>query len=66
VTGYLIVVWEWWGSFLRVRMRMSERGASLVEYAMLVSFIAIVCVLAIAFLGSKTSAKLSKVGSGLT
>ena len=41
----------------------SERGASLVEYALLVGLIAIVCLVAIAFLGSSTSTKLSNVGS---
>ena len=41
----------------------NERGASLVEYALLVGLIAIVCLVAIAFLGSSTSGKFSNVGS---
>jgi pilus assembly protein Flp/PilA len=40
-----------------------ERGASLVEYAFLVGLIAIVCLVAILFLGSSTSAKFSNVAS---
>jgi Flp pilus assembly pilin Flp len=40
-----------------------ERGASLVEYAFLVGLIAIVCLVAILFLGSSTSSKYSNVGS---
>ena len=40
-----------------------ERGASLVEYAFLVALIAIVCLVAILFLGSATSSKFSNVGS---
>ena len=40
-----------------------ERGAALVEYAFLVGLIAIVCLVAIAFLGSSTSHKYSSVGS---
>jgi pilus assembly protein Flp/PilA len=40
-----------------------ERGASLVEYAFLVGLIAIVCLVAIAFLGSSTSSKYSNIGS---
>jgi Flp pilus assembly pilin Flp len=40
-----------------------ERGASLVEYAFLVGLIAIVCLVAILFLGSSTSSKFSTVGS---
>jgi Flp pilus assembly pilin Flp len=42
-----------------------ERGASLVEYAFLVGLIAIVCLVAILFLGSSTSSKYSNVGSQL-
>ena len=43
-----------------------EQGASLVEYALLVGLIAIVCILAITFLGGSASSKFSNVGSGLT
>ncbi len=32
-----------------------DRGASLVEYALLVALIALVCVLVVAFLGTSTS-----------
>ena len=42
-----------------------ERGASLVEYALLVALIAVVCIVAIQFLGSNASSKLSKVGSSV-
>jgi len=50
--------------YLAMRCRIeSERGASLVEYALLVGLIAIVCLVAIMFLGSSTSTKLSNVGS---
>jgi len=40
-----------------------ERGASLVEYAFLVGLIAIVCMVAIIFLGQSTSTKYSNIGS---
>ncbi len=40
-----------------------ERGASLVEYAFLVGLIAIVCLVAILFLGQSTSTKMSNMGS---
>ncbi|MBV9283398.1 MAG: Flp family type IVb pilin [Acidimicrobiia bacterium] len=50
--------------YLAMRCRIeSERGASLVEYAFLVGLIAIVCLVAVMFLGSSTSTKLSNVGS---
>jgi len=40
-----------------------ERGASLVEYAFLVGLIAMVCLAAVAFLGSSTSTKYSGIAS---
>ena len=43
----------------------SERGAALVEYALLVALIAVVCIVAIAFLGKSASSKFSNVGSNL-
>jgi pilus assembly protein Flp/PilA len=51
-------------SYLACRCRVeNERGASLVEYAFLVGLIAIVCLVAIAFLGGSTSARFSNVAS---
>ena len=38
-----------------------ERGASLVEYALLVALIAIVCIAAVTALGSTTSEKFSEI-----
>jgi pilus assembly protein Flp/PilA len=52
--------------YLRSRVVRTERGASLVEYALLVSLIAIVCVLAISFVGKQASTKFSHVGSSLS
>jgi pilus assembly protein Flp/PilA len=51
--------------FLRARFGRSERGASLVEYALLVALIAVVCIAAITILGNRTSDKFSQVGSKL-
>lgn len=42
-----------------------DRGASLVEYALLVALIAVVCIVAIQFLGSNASNKLSRTGSAV-
>jgi Flp pilus assembly pilin Flp len=42
-----------------------EDGAGLVEYALLLALIAIVCVGALTFTGSRTSAKLSVLGETL-
>jgi pilus assembly protein Flp/PilA len=51
--------------YLRARFGRDEEGASLVEYALLVALIAIVCILAITFLGQRASEKFSGVGSSL-
>jgi Flp pilus assembly pilin Flp len=47
------------------RLVWDERGASLVEYALLLALIALVCVGAIQFLGNQASTPLSSVGSSL-
>jgi pilus assembly protein Flp/PilA len=52
--------------FLRARFGRTERGASLVEYALLVALIAVVCILAVQFVGSAASTKFSRVGSNLS
>jgi len=51
------------GPYLRARLASDQRGASLVEYAFLVALLAIVCLMAIVFLGSTTSSKYSNFGS---
>ncbi len=50
---------------VQARFTRTERGASLVEYAFLVALIAIVCVGAVTFFGSQTSAKYSYIGSSI-
>jgi pilus assembly protein Flp/PilA len=47
------------------RLRRSETGASLVEYALLVGLIAIVCIAAVAFFGSRVTESFSRSGSQL-
>ncbi len=42
-----------------------ERGASLVEYALLLALIALVCVTAVQFLGTSASGSLDRSGSSL-
>jgi Flp pilus assembly pilin Flp len=43
-----------------------DRGASLVEYALLVALIAVVCAVAIGVLGGSASTSYSKTASGFT
>lgn len=42
-----------------------DRGASLVEYALLIALIAVACAVAISFLGAKTSGGLSSSASSI-
>jgi pilus assembly protein Flp/PilA len=51
--------------WLHSRFGRSERGAGLIEYALLVALIAMVCIIAITLLGSSTSHRFSSVGSAL-
>ena len=43
----------------------TERGASLVEYALLVALIAVVCIAAVSFIGSSANSKFSQVGQSI-
>jgi pilus assembly protein Flp/PilA len=47
------------------RVTRSERGASLVEYALLVALIAVVCIGAVSILGQNASTTLSSAGSAI-
>ena len=51
--------------YLRARFAQDEKGASLVEYALLVGLIAVVCIGAVSFLGGKASGKFSSIGSSI-
>ena len=44
----------------------SDVGASLVEYALLVALIAVVCIVGITFLGTRANDKFSNIGSKLS
>ncbi len=43
-----------------------EKGASMVEYALLVVLIAIIALVAVRFAGREVSSTFSEIGSGLT
>jgi len=58
-----VAIWTYLQHLLR--RDGGERGASLVEYALLVALIAIVCVVAISLLGTNASNKFSQVGSAM-
>ncbi len=44
----------------------TERGASLVEYALLVALIAVVCIGAVTFLGNAAADNFSEVGNSIS
>ena len=63
----IITYWQRFvAPFVRARFGRSERGASLVEYALLVALIAVVCIAAVTILGGRASDKFSVVGSKLS
>ena len=51
-------------TWLQARTK-TDRGASLVEYALLVALIAVVCIVAVTFLGNSADQKFSTVGSAV-
>jgi pilus assembly protein Flp/PilA len=53
-------------SLLFARDDSDERGASLVEYALLLALIAIVCFAALQFLGGQTNTMYSDMGNSLS
>jgi pilus assembly protein Flp/PilA len=61
----MITTYEFLATWLRARFGDDERGASLVEYALLVALIAVVCIAAVTLLGNKSSSKLSSAGSAI-
>ena len=61
----MTLTYEFLANWLRARFADSERGASLVEYALLVALIAVVCIAAVSFIGSSAKSKFSEVGNSL-
>ena len=67
----LVAIWQLMiAPYLRAKLGATpagrtERGASLVEYALLVALIAVVAIIAIRFIGSGASKNLSESGSAL-
>ncbi len=52
-----------------VRARVDARtevGASLVEYALLAALIAVVCIVGVTYLGTRTNDKFSSIGSQIS
>jgi pilus assembly protein Flp/PilA len=58
------VSYEFLSTWIRAHIA-SERAASLVEYALLVALIAVVCIAAVTTLGKSASSKFSTVGASI-
>jgi pilus assembly protein Flp/PilA len=52
-------------AWLQARCSHSERGANLVEYALLLALVAIVCISAVTLLGTATSRPFSQMSADL-
>ena len=62
----LIAYWQkYCAPYIRARFSGDEKGASLVEYALLVALIAVVCIVAVTFLGGNAKGKFSSIGSSI-
>jgi pilus assembly protein Flp/PilA len=63
----LVTYWHrFCAPFIRARFGRTERGASLVEYALLLALIAVVCILAVTLVGTSTSKRFSTTASSLS
>jgi pilus assembly protein Flp/PilA len=61
----MLTSYEYLAGWLRAKFGESERGASLVEYALLLALIAVVCILAITQLGTKARDNFTSIESEL-
>ena len=61
----MITSYEFLATWLRAHLN-DERGASLVEYALLVALIAVVCIAAVTLLGTAASSKFQSVGNSIS
>jgi pilus assembly protein Flp/PilA len=61
----MISTFEYLSTWLRARFGDTERGASLVEYALLVALIAVICIVALQFLGQNASESFQSTGDAI-
>ena len=57
--------YEFLAAWARARFGHSERGASLVEYALLLALIAVVCIAAVTLLGQSASKKFDTTANAI-
>ena len=61
----MLTSYEYLAGWLRAKFGETDRGASLVEYALLLALIAVVCIVAITALGNKASSKFNSIQTSL-
>ena len=61
----MMTSYEFLNAWVKAHIK-SERGASLVEYALLVALIAVVCIAAVTTLDKSASSKFSTVGASIS
>ncbi len=63
----IITYWQRFvAPYVRARFGRDERGASLVEYALLLALIAVVCIVAIGLLGRSAEDKFTSVANDIS
>ena len=62
----MISTYEFLSTWLRARFANTDRGASMVEYALLVALIAVVCIAAITFLGDNAKSSFDSTGNAIS
>ena len=60
----MLTTFEFVAAWLRTKTD-TERGASLVEYALLLALIAVICIVALQFLGDKASESFDSIGNSI-
>lgn len=58
----MLTSFEYLTGWVRAKFGQSERGAALVEYALLLALIAVVCIGALTLLGDSADSKFSDIG----
>ncbi|MDQ3896098.1 MAG: Flp family type IVb pilin [Actinomycetota bacterium] len=53
-------------NYMQARFARTERGAALVEYALLLALIAVVCIVALTQLGGDASKKFNDIGASIS
>ena len=61
----MISTYEFLATWMRARFGDSDRGASMVEYALLVALIAVVCIVAVRSLGQDAKSSFESTGSAI-